>query len=96
MQELSEWKFNQRFLQKWFQAMDYLLLLISAATMYFGEKFKDYTPLHLPRYILEGIPGKHWTSEQAGKKKIFWNPLRLCNANMQNRVEDLKVTGVTF
>lgn len=69
MQELSEWKFNQRFLQKRFQAMDYLLLLISAATMYFGEKFKDYTPLHLPRYILEGIPGKHWTSEQAGKKR---------------------------
>lgn len=96
MQELSEWKFNQRFLQKWFQAMDYLLLLISAATMYFGEKFKDYNPLRLPRYILEGIPGKtlnFWTSR---KKKIFWNPLRLCNANMQNRVEDLKVTGVTF
>lgn len=38
--------------------MDYLLLLISAATMYFGEKFKDYNPLRLPRYILEGIPGK--------------------------------------
>lgn len=49
--------------------MDYLLLLISAATMYFGEKFKDYNPLRLPRYILEGIPGKHQTSEQAGKKR---------------------------
>lgn len=49
--------------------MDYLLLLISAATMYFGEKFKDYNPLRLPRYILEGIPGKHRTSEQAGKKR---------------------------
>lgn len=48
-------KAEQRLLTKLVKTMGYLLLLILAMTLYFGEKFKDYNPFSLPRYILEDI-----------------------------------------